>query len=86
MRTASHRLASPVLLGAGLMLVAFNLRPALTTVGPLLAAIRAGTGLGPTGAAVLTMLPPEAFAAFDNVIASVDDYAMLDGHPALRFA
>ena len=67
MTTASHRLASPLLLGAGLMLVAFNLRPALTTVGPLLAAIRAGTGLGPTGAAVLTMLPV-LFLGFASVL------------------
>ena len=36
--------------------------------------------------AVLTMLPAEAFAAFDNVVASVRDFAALDGHPALRFA
>jgi CP family cyanate transporter-like MFS transporter len=57
MTAASTRIPSPLLLGAGLMLVAFNLRPALTTVGPLLTAIRAGTGLGTTGAAVLTMLP-----------------------------
>ncbi len=48
---------NPLLLAAALMLVAFNLRPALTTVGPLLAAIRAETGLGAAGAAVLTTLP-----------------------------
>lgn len=57
MRTERTWMPSPVPLGAGLMLVAFNLRPALTTVGPLLAAIREGTGLGATGAAVLTTLP-----------------------------
>jgi CP family cyanate transporter-like MFS transporter len=39
------------------MLVAFNLRPALTTVGPLLTTIRAETGLSASGAAVLTTLP-----------------------------
>jgi CP family cyanate transporter-like MFS transporter len=39
------------------MLVAFNLRPALSTVGPLLATIRDGTGLGASGAAILTTLP-----------------------------
>ncbi|MFX4740534.1 MFS transporter, partial [Acinetobacter baumannii] len=39
------------------MLVAFNLRPALSTVGPLLATIRDGTGLGAGGAAILTTLP-----------------------------
>ena len=39
------------------MLVAFNMRPALTTVGPLLERIRAETGLTATGAALLTTLP-----------------------------
>lgn len=39
------------------MLVAFNMRPGLTTVGPLLGAIRGETGLGTTGAAILTTLP-----------------------------
>ena len=48
--------------------------------------VEAARRAGMRAVAVLTMLPPEAFAAFDNVIASVDDYAMLDGHPALRFA
>ena len=39
------------------MLVAFNLRPALSTVGPLLGSIRDTTGLSAAGAAVLTTLP-----------------------------
>lgn len=55
--TAAARAPHPLLLGCGLMLVAFNLRPALTTVGPLLAAIRGETGLGAAGASVLTTLP-----------------------------
>ena len=46
-----------ILLALALMLVAFNLRPALSTVGPLLATIRDGTGLGAGGAAILTTLP-----------------------------
>ncbi|MEE7504333.1 MFS transporter [Methylobacterium mesophilicum] len=49
--------ANRFLLGLALMLVAFNLRPALSTVGPLLATIRDGTGLGAGGAAILTTLP-----------------------------
>ncbi|MER2266559.1 MFS transporter [Methylobacterium oxalidis] len=49
--------APTLLLGFGLLLVAFNLRPALTTVGPLLTEIRAETGLGAVGAAILTTLP-----------------------------
>ncbi len=46
-----------ILLALALMLVAFNLRPALSSVGPLLATIRDGTGLGAGGAAILTTLP-----------------------------
>ncbi|WP_430912966.1 MFS transporter [Methylobacterium sp. sgz302541] len=48
---------APALIGAGVLLVAFNMRPALTTVGPLLHAIQDATGLSATGAAVLTTLP-----------------------------
>lgn len=44
-------------LGLALMLVAFNLRPALSTVGPLLGLIRETTGLTAAGAAFLTTLP-----------------------------
>lgn len=46
-----------IVLGLALMLVAFNLRPALSTVGPLLATIRESTGLSAGGAAILTTLP-----------------------------
>ncbi|GJD34126.1 CynX/NimT family MFS transporter [Methylobacterium aerolatum] len=45
------------ILGLAMMLVAFNLRPALSTVGPLLAHIREATGLSTTAAAILTTLP-----------------------------
>ena len=51
------RNARPVLVGLGMMLVAFNMRPALTSLGPLLDAIRAETGLTAAGAAFLTTLP-----------------------------
>ena len=37
--------------------LALNLRPILTTIGPLLAEIRAGTGLGLQGASLLTVIP-----------------------------
>lgn len=49
--------AAPLLVGAGVMLVAFNLRSALTTVGPLLTGIRSETGLTAPAAAMLTTLP-----------------------------
>lgn len=47
----------PILVGLGIVLVAFNMRPALTTVGPLLDRIRAETGMSAAGAAFLTTLP-----------------------------
>ncbi|GJE15892.1 MFS transporter [Methylobacterium marchantiae] len=57
MTDSSSKIARPVLVGLGMMLVAFNMRPALTTVGPLLEAIRKDTGLTASGAAFLTTLP-----------------------------
>ncbi|WP_244965500.1 MFS transporter [Methylobacterium soli] len=57
MRPGAGAPPGPILTGLGVMLVAFNLRPALTTVGPLLTTIRAETGLSATGAAILTTLP-----------------------------
>lgn len=57
MKTTSPTRARPILLGLGILLVAFNMRPALTTVGPLLERIRAETALSAAGAALLTTLP-----------------------------
>ena len=36
--------------------------------------------------ALLTLLGPEGFAGYDNLIASVPDFTALDALPALRFA
>jgi len=47
----------PVLLGLVIALVAFNLRPALASVGPVLPELRAGLRLSGPATAVLTMLP-----------------------------
>lgn len=55
--STAARLRHPVLIAVAAMLVAFNLRPALTSVGPLLTGIGAQTGLSAAGAAVLTTLP-----------------------------
>jgi CP family cyanate transporter-like MFS transporter len=52
-----------VLLAAGIVLVAANLRPAAAAVGPLIDRIRADTGLSATGAGVLTTLPVLCFGA-----------------------
>ncbi len=49
------------LLGASLMLIAFNLRAAVSSVGPVLRDIIAHAGLSATGASVLTTLPSLCF-------------------------
>jgi len=55
--TARQVNAGGWILGLAMMLIAFNLRPALSTVGPLLGLIRETTGLSAAGAATLTTLP-----------------------------
>ncbi len=51
------------LLIAGIVLIALNLRPALASVGPLIADIRADTGLSNTALGLLTTLPLLGFGA-----------------------
>ena len=53
--------AATVLLVAGIVLIAMNLRPAVTTVGPLTDDIRSGLGLSNTATGLLTTLPILAF-------------------------
>lgn len=53
-----------VLLVTGIIALSFNLRPAAVSVGPVLYDIRAGLGMTPTAAGVLTSLPVVAFAVF----------------------
>ena len=48
----------------GIVAVAFNLRPALVSIGPVLAELTADLGMSPTTAGVLTTLPALAFATF----------------------
>ncbi|MEV4512338.1 MFS transporter [Dactylosporangium sp. NPDC049525] len=55
------------LLVVGILLIATNLRAALTSVGPVLDDVRADLGLTATAAGVLTALPLLAFAAFSPV-------------------
>ncbi len=52
-----------VLLGVAVVLVALNLRPAITSVGPILGEMRDGLGATATWAGVLTTLPGLCFAA-----------------------
>lgn len=51
-------------LTAGLLLLAFNLRPAVTSIGPLLDELRAELGVSNVYAGVLTTLPVLSFAVF----------------------
>ncbi len=53
---------SRALLVAGIVLIAFNLRPSLAAVGPLVGSIRFSTGLGSAALGLLTTLPLLAFA------------------------
>ncbi len=59
------------LLVAGLLLIGLNLRPAVASVGPVLSQIQADTGLGSTGAGVLTAIPVLCFGGFAFVVPSL---------------
>ena len=53
-----------VLVLVGILALAFNLRPAAVSVGPVLPELSVDLGMTPTGAGVLTSLPVLAFAVF----------------------
>lgn len=56
--------AATVVILVALVLAAFNLRPAVTSVGPVLEEIRASLGMGGVVAGLLTALPAACFVAF----------------------
>ncbi|WP_246165749.1 CynX/NimT family MFS transporter [Nocardioides psychrotolerans] len=56
--------AARILVLVGIVVLAFNLRPAAVSVGPVLDEIRAGLDMSGTEAGVLTSLPVLAFALF----------------------
>jgi CP family cyanate transporter-like MFS transporter len=56
--------AERVLVVVGIVVLAFNLRPAAVSVGPVLREIISGLGMSSTTAGVLTTLPVLSFAAF----------------------
>ncbi len=58
----SHR--ERVVIAIGLVVLAFNLRPAAVSVGPVLDDIRKSLSIGPAVAGVVTTLPVLCFAAF----------------------
>ena len=57
-----HARGARLLVVVGIVVLAFNLRPAAVSVGPVLDEIRTGLGMSPTLAGVLTTLPVLAFA------------------------
>ncbi|WP_309650108.1 MFS transporter [Nocardioides sp.] len=61
---APRSLASRGLVLVGIVALAFNLRPAAVSVGPVLDEIRAGLDMSGTEAGILTSLPVLAFAVF----------------------
>jgi CP family cyanate transporter-like MFS transporter len=60
-----------LLVVVGIVVVAFNLRPAAVSVGPVLDEVTEGLGMSPTTAGVLTTLPVVAFAAFGALAPSL---------------
>lgn len=53
-----------ILVVLGIVVIAFNMRPAAVSVGPVLDEVTRGLGMSPTTAGVLTTLPVLAFAGF----------------------
>ncbi|AMM19460.1 cyanate permease [Frondihabitans sp. PAMC 28766] len=51
-------------IGAGLLLIAFNLRTGVASVGPVLSLIESGLGVSPATASLLTTIPVFAFGVF----------------------
>lgn len=64
--------ATTWLVTAGVILAAFNLRTAVTSVGPLLDEIQTGLGMSAAIAGVLTTLPVMAFAAIGAITPRLD--------------
>ncbi|ROS78353.1 CP family cyanate transporter-like MFS transporter [Curtobacterium sp. PhB130] len=62
--TARRRVLAAWYVGAGLLLVAINLRMGVASVGPVLAAIERSLHLSPSAASLLTTIPVFAFGAF----------------------
>ncbi len=62
---------SAVLLAGGALLIAANLRPAITVVGPLIGEIRQATGMSATVAGLVTSLPLLVFGAVSPLAAQL---------------
>ena len=62
--TPRHPTLSRALVVVGIVVLAFNLRPAAVSVGPVLGDVRDGLGMSATETGLLTSLPVLAFAVF----------------------
>lgn len=71
-----HKHHTPSLSIVAFLLLAANLRPALTSVGPLIGTIRETTGLSLAAAGILSSLPLLAFAAFAPLAGLVRRYGI----------
>lgn len=67
MPNQDHTKSYYLLLVLGIILVAFNLRPAITSVGPVIGIIRDDIGLSNWSAGILTSLPLIAFAIMSPI-------------------
>ncbi|MFC5628665.1 CynX/NimT family MFS transporter [Aliibacillus thermotolerans] len=63
----SNKRASYVLLICGILFISFNLRPSITSVGPLVPIIRDSTGMSNGVAGLLTAIPLLSFALFSLI-------------------
>ena len=78
--TTRPRLTLPLwAAAAAVVLVAVNLRPGATSVGPVLAELQAGLGMGSTLAGVLTALPGLTFAVVGALAVAVSRRAGING-------
>ena len=75
-----------LLLIAGIVLVALNLRPALASVGPLVPAMRQATGLSNTALGTLTTLPLLAFGCVSLTASAVSRRLGAEGAVAIALA
>ena len=66
-----ERKVNTILLLSGIVLIAFNLRPAITSVGPLVGTIRDYFGINNLEAGFLTTIPLIAFAVFSPFVAKL---------------
>ncbi|MCC3276703.1 MFS transporter [Arthrobacter sp. zg-Y20] len=77
----------PLLLTAlAVILVAVNLRPGASSVGPVLAELQAGLGIGATAAGVLTALPGLTFAVVGALAVAISRKAGINGSILLALA